>query len=267
MTRSRSSAGSDIDVQVTGPGLPAAAVDYARERVGALLRKSHEPVLHARVRIIRHPDPARDRPAVAQANLDVNGRPLRAQVSAPSDLQAVDALVDALNGLLTRSAEHWEALRARRYHPDPHEWRHGDPPRERRPWFPRPPEEREIVRHKTYSLPVETVDEAAMEMDDLGYDFHLFTELGSGQDSVLYRAGPTGYRLAQGTPRPDQVQHGCTALTVSEQAAPTLGTREAISRLELSGQPFVFYLDAAQARGRLLYHRYDGHYGLITPAE
>jgi hypothetical protein len=28
----------------------------------------------------------------------------------------------------------------------------------------------------------------------------------------------------------------------------------------------VFYLDADHARGRLLYHRYDGHYGLITPA-
>ena len=35
----------------------------------------------------------------------------------------------------------------------------------------------------------------------MGYDFHLFTEAGTGQDSVLYRSGPTGYRLAQLVPR------------------------------------------------------------------
>ena len=32
-------------------------------------------------------------------------------------------------------------------------------------------------------------------------------------------------------------------------------------------QPFLFFLDPEQGRGALLYHRYDGHYGLITPTE
>ena len=32
-------------------------------------------------------------------------------------------------------------------------------------------------------------------------------------------------------------------------------------------QPFLFFRRATQGRGALLYHRYDGHYGLITPAE
>jgi hypothetical protein len=40
---------------------------------------------------------------------------------------------------------------------------------------------------------------------------------------------------------------------------------ETIQRLELSRLPFVFYLDADHAQGRLLYHRYDGHYGLHHP--
>jgi hypothetical protein len=31
------------------------------------------------------------------------------------------------------------------------------------------------------------------------------------------------------------------------------------------GQPFTFFVDAGTGRGRLIYHRYDGHYGLITP--
>ena len=32
------------------------------------------------------------------------------------------------------------------------------------------------------------------------------------------------------------------------------------------GFPFLFFIDAAPGRASVLYHRYDGHYGLITPA-
>ena len=34
-------------------------------------------------------------------------------------------------------------------------------------------------------------------MDLLDYDFHLFTEKGTGSAGVLYRGGATGYRLAR----------------------------------------------------------------------
>jgi Sigma 54 modulation/S30EA ribosomal protein C terminus len=42
---------------------------------------------------------------------------------------------------------------------------------------------------------------------------------------------------------------------------------EARQRLEVAGLPFVFFADASTDRGSVLYHRYDGHYGLITPAQ
>ena len=42
---------------------------------------------------------------------------------------------------------------------------------------------------------------------------------------------------------------------------------EAETRLEAFGQPFLFFVDAQTGRGNLIYHRYDGDYGLITPAE
>jgi hypothetical protein len=254
------------EVQVAVTGLPPATADYARQKVGALLGQIHQPVLFARVRVTRLGNPALEQPVVAQANLDINGRLVRAQVAAPTVTEAVDALEATLRGRLERAAGHWEARRGRRYHHDPHEWRHGDPPSELRPWFPRPAQERQIIRHKSFTLPCCTADEAAIEMDELDYEFHLFTEQGSGQDSVLYRAGPTGYRLAQLAPRPDLVTPGGLPVTISEQPAPLLTTDEAIQRLSLAGLPFVFYLDADHARGRLLYHRYDGHYGLITPA-
>ena len=38
--------------------------------------------------------------------------------------------------------------------------------------------------------------EDGLEMELLDYDFHLFTEKGSGVVGVLYRSEPAGYRLA-----------------------------------------------------------------------
>jgi hypothetical protein len=46
-----------------------------------------------------------------------------------------------------------------------------------------------------------------------------------------------------------------------------LSEADAIARLNLSGEGFLFYLDPDSGRGRVLYLRYDGHYGLITAAE
>jgi len=41
---------------------------------------------------------------------------------------------------------------------------------------------------------------------------------------------------------------------------------QAVTHLDLGGDPFVFYVDAGTGRGRVLYRRYDGNYGLISPA-
>ena len=42
--------------------------------------------------------------------------------------------------------------------------------------------------------------------------------------------------------------------------------RQSLERTK-GGEPFVFYLDPETGRGRVLYIRYDGHYGLITAAD
>lgn len=41
---------------------------------------------------------------------------------------------------------------------------------------------------------------------------------------------------------------------------------DAIARLEALGREFLFFLDAGTGRGSVVYHRYDGHYGLIVSA-
>ncbi len=256
-----------LDVQVTTHGQLPDAEDYARTKIGELGRLTHEPVLHAHVRLSEHGDPAVARRVIAQANLDVNGRQVRAQVEGVTAREAIDRLEARLRRGLERAAEHWEAKRGGIPRSAPQEWRHQSEPTHRPNYFPRPESERRIMRHKSYSLPTSTVDEAALEMELLDYDFHLFTEKGTKQDSVLYRDASAEYRLAQVNPElADELAPFDMPLTISPQPAPRLTVDEAVERIGLLGLPFLFFVDAAADRGSVLYHRYDGHYGLITPA-
>jgi len=254
-------------VEVTTRGrTPAYLVEYARDKVLQACRHTSEPILHVRIKLTVPAEPATPRPALAEANVDINGRPLRTRAAAPSLREAVDLLQDRLRHRLSRMALHWEARRGGLPRPGPHEWRHTSQPPLQRDFFRRPAQERQIVRHKSFEPAQATPDEAVFDMEQLDYDVYLFTDVNTGQDAVVYRAGPTGYRLARLHPvdRPEPVT--AVPLTLSDRPAPRLTLPDAIDRLNLTDQPFMFFADAADGRGRLLYHRYDGHYGLITPA-
>jgi len=255
-----------LDIEVTTHGQLPGIDDYAREKIGRLSRLTHQPVLHARVRLSKQADPAVDRPVVAQANLDVNGRLVRAQVQGKTAREAIDRLEAALRRRLDRVAEHWEARRGNSSEVGPHEWRHQSEPTHRPSYFPRPPDERRVIRRKSFTLGTRTVDEAVQEMELLDYDFHLFTEKGTKQASVLYRAEPTGYRLAQVKPSPAELAPFELPVSVSPQPAPRTTVGRAKERLSLLRLPFLFFVDVDQGRACVLYHRYDGHYGLICPA-
>ena len=255
---------TDSLLQVSsGHHVSAGAADYAREKIGHALTFAPEPIVSARVRLSERADPAATKPSIAQANVNVNGHGIRVQVTADTVREAIDLLEARLTERFERLARHWEGIRGQQPKPGPHEWRHDAPPRTPLPYFPRPAEEREVVRHKSYALTDETCDEAALDMEMMDYDFHLFTESGSGVDSVLYRSGD-GYRLAQVDPRPDTVTRGSVPITLSPAPPPVTTTTGAIERLDLTGWPFVFFDDQDRHRGCILYHRYDGHYGLLT---
>ena len=252
-----------IHVHTRG-GVDPRDVGYARYKVNAALEHARDPVLLARARLTQHHNPALDRPALAQANLDLGGVLVRAQVAAPTMHEAIDELHDRLLARIDRASHDWQAIRGAR--PVPGEWRHDSPARPPLPYFPRAAEDRQVVRHKAFAVATETVEEAAFDMDLLDYEFHLFVEEGSGQDSVLHRT-PDGLRLAQVSPRPDAVSRGEVPFAVSERPAASLDVDGAIAHLEHLGTPFVFFRDARTGRGNVLYHRYDGHYGLIVPVE
>jgi hypothetical protein len=262
----RSPSADVADVQVVvRDDLSAGVTDYARDKIVALAGGLGCPILHARIRLTHQPDPAVARPVRAQANLDLGGLLVRAQVAGVTGREAVDLLVDRLRHRLERSRQHWQARRGGQPVADPHQWRHGSEPAHRPPYYPRPAEERQIVRHKSFSPARVSPDEAAWEMYRMDYDFHLFTEAATGVDAVIYRGGPTGYRMAR-LAGPGWLDLSQVPITLSPHPAPTMTVAQARQRLEATGWPFVFFADADAGRGSVLYHRYDGHYGLITPA-
>lgn len=265
MTRRSAASVPDVDV-VADQDIPAGARAEAKAKVAALGRYTDEPILRCRIRLSRSHDPAVALPVTARGNLDVNGRLLRVQVAADNAHEAVALLEARLRRKLAQTARHWEARRGALPEAAPDEWRHAAGPTHRPKFYQRPEEERQIVRHKTFEPARATPDEAAFDMEMLDYDFQLFTDSESGQDSVIYHAGPSGYRLAQLIPDPTRTRSTALPLTLSERPAPRLTLVEAIRRLNATGQPFVFFAEPVSGRGRVLYRRYDGHYGLITPA-
>lgn len=188
-----------VQVQVAGAHTDALLTE-ARERVRAAIRQhAGRPVLHARVRITRDGGP--DRPVVAQANIDLDGRLVRAQVHARTDREALELLEERLRNRMqhaSRTVGNWEDRRGRgalsMAGPQPGdertEWRHGDLPTRRGPSYPRPPAERQIIRHKSFTVAEWGIDEAAFDMETLDYDSTCSPSSGPARTASCTAAAP-----------------------------------------------------------------------------
>ncbi|MEY9940163.1 sigma 54 modulation/S30EA ribosomal C-terminal domain-containing protein [Streptacidiphilus sp. MAP5-3] len=256
----------DLQVTVLGGELSSATTELARATVQELLNDTGEHARAADVRLSRTRQ-ATGRPAMAEAVLAVEGGTVRAQVAADTMAEAIAVLRDRLDIQLSRME--W----ARRGHAAPDsdhsgitDWRQGIEPLRRPTRVQLPADQRVISRHKDVALVRESIDQAAFTLETMDFDFHLFTESGSGQDSVLYRFGPGPFRLAQVAPDPEGLTPPTVQVTVLKSAAPVLTVAEARASLDASDHPFLFFADPASGRGAVLYARYDGHYGLISPA-
>lgn len=248
--------GSDIAVQTSGEVLDGAR-DYVRRQIVSVTRRLSADVEAVRVRLTTFRQTSTARPALAQANLTVDGRPIRAQ--------AIAAFFREAGALLrTRLGDHVDRLA----HPaQPRPW--PDPYRRlnRPPALTVPAMQRKIVRRKHYSLTRCTPDEAALAMDVLDYPFHLFVDADTGEDSMVFRIGPTGYRLARlsGLRPPDPPVS--MPWTIDVHGVPRITPVQAAARLGNTDLPYRFFRDTSTGRGSVLYLRYDGHYGLVTAAD
>ncbi len=238
----------------------------AHERLAHLDRFVPDPILGARAMLSLQANPSLERPARAEAEIDVNGHLVCGRVAAETMSQAIGELAGRLERQLDDFDKRRMARQRRPPTPGDGEWRHGawSPPRPS--YLPRPAPERQLIRRKTFALNAMEPRRALAEMLDLDHDFYLFRDSLTGDDAVLYRRDDGKIGLI-GTPdavRSHPVQDGIVP-QASRNASP-ITLDAAIEEMNALSHRFMFFLDADSGRGEVIYMRYDGHYGLIEPA-
>ncbi len=198
---------------------------------------------------------ADDGPLLVQVNLRVRATQVR--------VQTVTTSVDDLSPALTRLEGQIVRLGA--------DWRPRTWPDPTRPMLS-VGAEAIVTRRKLVVPQCATPLQAAAVMDAMDYDVHLFTDAETGEDAVLYRAGPSGLRLARqrhvfppGWAWSPSDSGPAVALIVNSLPTPTLTEEAAVDRLRAHDLRMLFFTDSDSGRGGLLYPRYDGDLGLITP--
>lgn len=254
-----------VQTAVVHGSVPAHAIAYAEGKVQEVVAHAPAPVRYARLTLAHEENPAIARPAITKATLDVDGEIVRAHVAAATFAESADLLKDRLRRGLDALAERRRTRRVDTGDSGPGEWRHGDLPADRPDHYPRPPEQRELVRHKTYILRHLTAEEAALELEVLDLDWLLFTELHTGADAVIERTDD-GHRLHVAGPTLPPADELALPIEVID-AVPTMRLAEATSALDVGELPFVFFVEVGSGRGAVAYRRYDGHYGLVVPAD
>ncbi|WP_330181824.1 sigma 54 modulation/S30EA ribosomal C-terminal domain-containing protein [Nocardia sp. NBC_01503] len=212
-----------------GP-VPAAEVTRVVRGLGRILRRHG---VQGPVRARLHWPDSEDENTLAQISIRTLGKAFRVQVAGPGRFATTFAL---------------ERL----------DLRLGCPPEEAsRPWPDpaRPPlavvtGPRPIVRRKDCRLQVATAGAAALILDAMDYDAHLYIDAETGADAVVCWSGQLGARPLR--------QH--------RDSVPALHEDEAAARLCLGGVPYLFFTDPDTRRGRLIYRRFDGDLALVTAA-
>lgn len=249
---------------VNRTGVSAVAVTNAEERMSTVIAGIPEKVLSARIKLALAPKPRSMLAAHVETTFELeNGGVIRVHAGATT-------LSEAIDQALSKFAAKLERTRDRDRHnptgvaPNPNQWRHANRPSDGLPYFDRPPEEREIVRHKTVAASQMTIEEAAWDADLMAFDFFLFEEISTGHDCLLERNDDAYvvYGMGLGV---QTIPSAMGDLNTSDATVPTERLSAAIEILHGSGAPYHFFINEATGRGNVIYRRLDGHYGLITP--
>lgn len=257
-----------IEVDVTARGeVPDDAREHAVERIGRLEHVVESPQMRAHVVLTQEANPRIERPSRAEGEISMNGPVIRASVADIEMGAAINQLATRLERQIRRLVDR-RADRARRpAEREPGEWRHGDLGSNRPERLRRDPEEREIVRRKTFATRPLTVADAADEMELLDHDFYLFTEFETGSQAVCYHRddgrlgviGPRGIGW-EGTEDDDGIVREETRVSGATALADVLAEMGELNHR------FMYFVNESSGRGNAIYLRYDGHYGLIEPA-
>lgn len=252
MDASESLMAKESRISVLASGVSALDAQRTMRAVGDLVGH-HEIIDGIRVRLTKVD--CADGPFVVQVNLRVCERPARVQ----TPVAGIDDLAPALarlNHHIVRISGPWR----------PRSW----------PDLIRPTltvgSEAQIIRRKSVVLERITPLEAVAVMDTMDYDVHLFSDAETGEDAVVYRAAPSGLRLAHqyrtappGQSWPSRSASTPPPLIANSRPTPALSDIAAVTLLRMHGRQFLFFTDPGTGRGKLVYPRYDTSLGLITP--
>lgn len=254
---------SGVVYQTFGP-VPTAARAEAESMMERLADAAPRPILYAKVKVSGSAERDPTQRFLVQGTIDVSGTVLRAQAAASNAGEALRTVEDRLQRRLNRLTEQRRDFSKRPPSTPPGTWRSGDL-RERRPdFFDRPAEERMVVRRKTFSPADQIpVSDALFDLEVLDYRFYLFIDDADQKPTVVYEEDDrTGIRKVDGSmPDADTLP---IEMIVNETPAPRFTVSEGVDSLNVSGTPFLFFLDTDRNRASVLYRRYDGHYGLIV---
>ncbi len=202
----------------------------------------------ARVRLTAAPDA--EGPVLAQVNTRFAEQPIRVQVDGPAGF-----IAPFVAERLDRQIARMSTGAVPRLWPDP-----------ARPTLASVTGPRPITRRKFCELRRGGLTAAVGVLDAMDYDAHLYIDGETGEDATVYRAGPIGVHLARQHRVDPPRTPNALPLSMNSDPAPVLTDSEAAERLCRDGLPFVFFTDPGDARGRLLYRRYDGDLTLVTPS-
>lgn len=226
--------------------VPALELERFAGAVGRLLGRVHV-AGGARLRITADLD---DGHLLVQVNLRVDGTPARIQTETRARGDALPVVV-RLERLIARMRAPWLIPL----------W----------PGTAAPPLDTpgpgEVSRRKPVQLENSRPLEALAVMDAMDYDAHLFTDMVTRQDALVYRSEAFGLRVARQyrVPARGSIPPAPGPFTLDTRSAPTLTETGAVDWVCDHGLPFLFYTDPNSGRGHLLCRRYDTGLTLLTP--
>ncbi|MDX6570349.1 MAG: hypothetical protein QOH15_2927 [Gaiellales bacterium] len=245
---------------VLGEGIPRGDADAVRTGILELTELQEKPVSHARVTLRRAVGRDGTRRYIADASVIVDGRKIAAHATGGSANDATEAVQNRLRRQLHRVLDKARDQQRRGVAAVPLPLDLSYRPQE----GVKPAPLRRIVRRRTYlETPLGTV-EAVDDLLDVDGDFMLFVHARTHEDVVVYlrddgRIGllfPEGSRLAD--------EDDIVVPKPSRYPAPIF-LSAARTEMDFLDHRFLYFIDAADGRGKVIYLRHDGDYGLVEP--
>jgi ribosome-associated translation inhibitor RaiA len=260
------SEGGPANVQVTVEGgLPRADYVYVRDRIASLARYTRKPPEDARLTLrVGGASRTARRFYVADATVLVRGRLLVAHATGPTAHAATDVVCDRLRRQMRRLVGAEVAQRNEPSVTGKPSSDAGVDGQHRAGERIKPPEQREIVTVRKVPDEPETTLGAVAELFEHECEFSLFRHARTAEDAVVYRRDDDEVGLLHPPGSPLSEEREIVVPRPSRYSEP-LAVAAARSELDVLNHRFLYFIDAEDRRGKVLYLRRDGDYGLVEP--